>query len=628
MRSIGRVGNGERRRAVVLLISLVVITIGALISTSVLYFAGAQSRAAQVGLRAGKSRSMAWSGVQAVMAELASQRDEMLQGASPSVTEYWSVIGENGETESLGPNQEQWGFRLLRVRRSGGVEDGGEWVACDPEMGKLDANSATKDMLTKLPGVSAALADAIISARNERRFASVTEMLRVPGMTSSLLFEGAEESGGSETQESVREGSTNDGAAIDADAKNPPSGGFNDEAEKPADAKFGMDTQDELAADSDGASGRGRPLVEFVTVFSFDPEVQLGFGAKASEARGNQRIDLNVEWSQELGTAIERRFDRALADGVKSLLESGRKFRKPSDIVKALREFQVKPDGWAEVLDAFTANGEEYRFGQVDLGTASEVVLACVPGISRNAAKEIVYRRGRLDDERRRTAAWPVLEGIVTEEEFEQAVDYLTTRCVQWRVVIEGGILPGLEEASFDGTDGSGGRWEESREESDSIEAAEFARRVDGRAVPETKERIVLEAVIDVSSEKARVAMLRDVTHLPLSRRLALKGRSERRRDAATVDAPSPGTNDSGGVRAGITPPETEPEDEPLLSFSDLELDAMESNSLPNIQPDSSSPSGARQGNNSRSGSAGVESRPKGDRRVGRWTTGGQGGKP
>ncbi len=50
-----------------------------------------------------------------------------------------------------------------------------------------------------------------------------------------------------------------------------------------------------------GAAGVSVPLQRYLTVYSFDPEVQVGFGAKASEATGKQRININVAWSEELG---------------------------------------------------------------------------------------------------------------------------------------------------------------------------------------------------------------------------------------------------------------------------------------------------------------------------------------
>ena len=66
----------KRDRGTILLAVLVVITISALAGTTAMYFGEAASSAARVSLKRTKSRALAWSGMQAVMAELADQRDD------------------------------------------------------------------------------------------------------------------------------------------------------------------------------------------------------------------------------------------------------------------------------------------------------------------------------------------------------------------------------------------------------------------------------------------------------------------------------------------------------------------------------------------------------------------------
>jgi hypothetical protein len=75
---------------------------------------------------------------------------------------------------------------------------------------------------------------------------------------------------------------------------------------------------------------------------------------------------------------------------------------------------------------------------------------------------------------------WLVSESILTVDQFEQAIDLLTTRTLQWRVVVEAGFV-----------------------DTGSDEGADFPPLVD---------RVVVEAVIDVASERPRVAYLRDIS--------------------------------------------------------------------------------------------------------------------
>jgi hypothetical protein len=214
----------------------------------------------------------------------------------------------------------------------------------------------------------------------------------------------------------------------------------------------------------------------------------------------------------------------------------------------------------------------------------------------------------------------------MTEDEFEKAVNHITARCLQWRVIIEGGIVPSRDEASWDGggAGGDGGaRWEGSTVESAPLDAAEFTRRVDRRDIAKTRERIVLEAVIDVSSLRPRVAMLRDVTHVALARRLG-----------ADVKAALPDEPDATDTPATPEPPKTTSTADTAaresaghdLDLGGLELDDLEPTET-STPPDISSPSESQPDKDTSPGST-TPAGSSADPRVGRWTTGGQGGKP
>jgi DNA uptake protein ComE-like DNA-binding protein len=527
------------------------------VGTSIIYYAGADRRAADMGVRRVQARAMAWSGVQGAMAELSKQREALVEGEIPTLTEVWlSPVAVQGAAMTPAAAGARWGFRLLPVAGKTA------WS----EMGKLDVNSAPAEVLAKLPGVGKDLAALIVKAREQRRFTSVPELVTVPGMSYETLY--------------------GHGAAASV-----PSG-------------------------DGGSDAASAPLSRFITVYSFDPEVQVGFGAKASEAAGKQRININVPWSEELGSAIEDRFDKNIAEGVKGLIERGEKFEKPSSIVKKLRELKVAPKDWVEIIDAFTTNPDQYQLGAVDLLTASSMVLQCVPGISAEAAEEIVLRREKLDSARRGTVAWPVLEDIVKPEDFEKAVDFLTSRSLQWRVVVEGGIFPDVPEG---GTGERGPDWEPGSDALSSEQAA---------ATP-LRDRIVLEAVIDVSSLRARVAYLRDVTFLPTARTLAsedAKGRELLDDQTTNIEEEtSKGNKDESLPDAFHTE----------LNSSGLDMDpgSKEDGGLDLASLDSKDDAPAKAGGGREDGEEGradgKESAAEGsappaarDRRLGRWTTG------
>src|SRR4051812_37446493 len=84
-------GSPMSRRGSILLTVMVVITLAALVGTTVLYRADAQRGSARNGMEHAQLRALAWSGVQGAMAELASQRGDLMQGGTPALTGEWSL---------------------------------------------------------------------------------------------------------------------------------------------------------------------------------------------------------------------------------------------------------------------------------------------------------------------------------------------------------------------------------------------------------------------------------------------------------------------------------------------------------------------------------------------------------
>ena len=381
--------SSQVRRGVVLILVLVVLTISALVGTTVLAMTSAERSAAETSLRRTQARALAWSGVQAVMAELAAQRDDLLDGRDPFITEEWTVFERPDGTQGV--------FRLVPL--------GDGPLPIVSESAKLDVNHVSAEVLARLPMVDENLAQRIVEARDARPFRSVEELLAVDGIDAEMLY------------------GLQDGVGF----------AFEDDFD-------------------DAAAGA---LTDVVTVFSFNPNIQVGLGNDGYRHRGDLRIDLNVAWSEELGRAIERRFDENVANLVKSLKERGTSFENDASLVDILRQFNVPPREWAGVLDVFTSTSDPYLMGRVDLSRASRVVLGCLPGFEDDGTTEnaISVREG-LDDETLNSVTWLASEEVLTPAQFATCVDLVTTRSMQWRVRIEAGLLSVDHQLSFGGGDG------------------------------------------------------------------------------------------------------------------------------------------------------------------------------
>lgn len=466
------------RRAFTILAVMLVITIGALVATSTLHTTNAQHSLIEASIRQTRSRAMAWSGVQAAMSELAEQRDDLLDGLSPVLTEQWDLFELDDGRRGV--------VRLVAIGEEGSV--------IQSESGKLNVNTATADMLALIPGLDLTVAQRIVESRSTAPIGSVESLADIEGITLEALY--------------------------------------------------------------------GRPeapgLTRYLTALSADPNVQTGVGSTSTNGRGDRKLNVNGPWSERLGRAIADRYDEETAAGVKQIMESGFDLSSESRFVAFMRQSDGDPETWVDVLDVFSATPDPYTTGRVDLLTAPAAVLAAIPGLDQMTAESIVQARASLDDESRRTVVWPVLEGVMTEEQFQEAIDFISSRSMQWRVRVEVGIMNDAPVARVSTSE------ERGPQRTDMI-GGSFRGADDGLAdAPRLRDRLVLEAVIDVSSLRPRVAYLRDVTHLDLAFRLdALRPEAELADIADDDDLADPVPMDDD-VMTMRDAPTFEPFDEPV----------------------------------------------------------------
>ncbi len=464
MRSARRESGDERsrdpRRGVALAVVLLVIALGALVGMTAVYFATAAYSSAAASARRVQGRALAWSGVQAVTAELWSQREALLRGESPRLEGEGVVFEERSETVRRG---------VYRLRAMGagdeGEPEGGGWAV--GEAARLDANSASAERLIAI-GVSPGAADEIVSMRRARGgFSSVEEVVSVTGGMSAIGMS-------FDSEAPRRTPSASPGSA-------PPPGG-----------------------PWEGGKAGGA-----ITVFAFDP--RCGSGVPRGIGAGDARVDVSRGWSRELEEAVRGGLEAAELEALKGIVGEGGEQEKDAkdkkkeegvrgvggvkppgtyrELVERLAGARVSAAGMAVVLDACAVgSGAEgvpaYRIGLVDVSRASAAVLATVPGFdAESAARAVSVRRG-LTSEQRAGVMWLVERQVLTMEGLAAAADYVVHRTLQWRVIVEGGIDEG-GEGGGGGGGGSGGV---------------------------LRDRVALEAVIDVSGPEPRVAYLRDVS--------------------------------------------------------------------------------------------------------------------
>ena len=100
-----------------------------------------------------------------------------------------------------------------------------------------------------------------------------------------------------------------------------------------------------------------------------------------------------------------------------------------------------------------------------------------------------------------KSPTWLAAEEVLTPVQYARCADTVTTRSMQWRVRIEAGLL--RDDAQINWSGGDRGNPAEADFESRAYLYQEDAGLMD---------RVVVEAVIDISSARPRVAYLRDLT--------------------------------------------------------------------------------------------------------------------
>ncbi|MCC6969904.1 MAG: hypothetical protein IT434_06740 [Phycisphaerales bacterium] len=563
------------RRGVMLPAVMMIVVLVALIGATLAAATGAQAHGASASLSRRQARALAWSGVQAAMAEIADQRIAMLRGATPALTSEWTLFELGGRRGVV---------RLVSLDAEGDA------IA---EAARANVNTTPDEALRALVGPEA---DPIIAARRGGMVAAVESIDLSPPKGEGGATTGA--------GAGARPGSTS----------GVPGPTVGDAA---------------LPGGSDDAS-RADPR-KVLTALSCDPDVQAGVGPGGDEHAGRVRINLANGWSKELGEQITARFGGEGAQAVERVMSAGTKFGSASDIVAVLRQLAVPEGEWGVLLDAYSAARGVYVPGRVDINRAGAGVLAGVPGMTPESAEAIVGARSRLSEESRALVTWPLTEGLVSVEQFQEAVDHITTRCLQWRVRIEAGMVVG----GVSGSASSGSARDQSGTgfafESSGIRGRDDAMTSQPRAASDDwSGRVVYEAVIDVAAERPRVAYLRDVTldeirHLmpgrPDAREPGLRGEP-----SGELPGEGPGESEPDGLSGGVPSSDRGPSAE--LDFGDEEIDAGLSLEGMDAEAMTSAIDAYSDRDPPTAPGAAPKAPERGDDRVGRWSTRGRPGGP
>jgi len=272
------------------------------------------------------------------------------------------------------------------------------------ECGKVNINTATREVLMALPGVTDEIADATIDWRDSdsdpgprgaespyyeslpehpytcknERFESVDELLLVRGMTSAILY------GEDANRNGLLDPNEDDG--------------------------------DETPPDDDRDGVLDVGLYRYVTVWSQTPNVN---------AAGEQRVYLNDSW-QQLRNALRNVIDdNRVVTQIVNRRRAGT-FKSTADLLDLSA---VTEEVYAEIVDDLTVTQEKEIRGLINPNTAPAAVLRALPGLTDEDAETLVAFREE-HGESTASIAW-VLEAL-GHEKFKAVAGLLTPRSHQF----------------------------------------------------------------------------------------------------------------------------------------------------------------------------------------------------
>ena len=406
------------RGGFVLVAIMVLVMLLSMLAVSLLFRFKAEDTASSASVSTEQAWLAAMSGVTEAIRIASSPESAMVEWRNnPRAFKERLVFEDGGD---------RWYFTVFTPSAS--EEAGPLFFGLSDEASRVNANIASAESLSKIPGVTPAMGQAL------RDFVDFDD---VPNP------EGAEQDYYSElpVPYTVRNGPLNTVDELRLVRGFTPALVYGEDINLNGRLDLNEDDGDErMPADNkDGRLDLG--LRNQFTVSSYEP----------NEARdGSPRVNLNDPKAalpaMELPPALTNFIAVMRKDGVRlghpaDLLEATHKSKSESGVETEVVSGVGKPE-LPLVLDLFTTTKDTKLDGLINVNTASSTVLAAVPGIDEPLAEAIVSTRRSIGPDRRWTTAWLFQEGLVDAARFKTIAPHLTARSFQFRFLVVGYGVP------------------------------------------------------------------------------------------------------------------------------------------------------------------------------------------
>lgn len=373
-----------------------------------------------------QARLLAEGALEFSRAVLAAEND----GVSDGMKGLWSGAGTLFQETTLGEGM----FQIYSADLD--APEGGTRFGLVDESSKLNLNTATLEMLQKLPGMTNEMAAAVVDWRDadseetpggaesefynnltpsydcaNREFDRVAELLKVKGFTPMVLY-----------GEDVNRDGTLQRAEDDGDENDPPD-------------------------DGDGKLNHG--LAPYLTVYSYDRNVN---------SLGEKRLNIKTASDEQIRTRLEGKLKPQVVDAILEAKKQG-EINNLTDLWKEPGSAPSSDSGQAAptptptptpapagdvesasetaaalsiedfkvIADELTVSDEEHLRGLVNINTASRAVLMALPGMTEEVAETIVNRKTSEVGGFTSVTELASLEGM-SRDAFSQMFPHVTVR--------------------------------------------------------------------------------------------------------------------------------------------------------------------------------------------------------
>ncbi len=330
---------------------------------------------------------------------------KITEAAEEEEDETRSETGRDFEEQEVGEAGYFW------VLRSNLESDHEFDYGLTDEAGKINLNSASLEMLQKLPGMTAELAASIIDWRDED-----TDVTTGGAESEYYLLQADGYQCKDAPLETVDEILLIKGASEELlDGEDINLNGYLDDHENDG---------DESEPDDNHNGNLDAGFYDYVTVYSEEKNV---------DADGEERIDINdTDTStvlENLQTLVQETFKENEATNVTTSItlavSDGRTFE---NILDFYYKSGMTLDQFSQIADRLTTSSEETLAGLVNVNTAPKEVLACLPDLEESDAEALVsYRESHSDS--LDSIAW--VTKVLDQEKAVGIGSYITVRSYQ-----------------------------------------------------------------------------------------------------------------------------------------------------------------------------------------------------